>query len=266
MQKIIVFTDLHILPEGETIIGLDPSARCARGLAHALHHHPDAARIVITGDLTHHGKGAEYARLRALLADCPLPVSLMLGNHDRRAPFAAAFPDTPRTEDGFIQEIQDLDHARLILLDTLDEQAPDLHSGYLCPSRLSWLADALAGAQGRATVVFTHHPAFRTGFGGMDRIGLRNSDALIDTLHSHGPVAQIVSGHIHRTMQGTAGGIPNAVFKSPCHQMPLILGDQSPHLSVDEPGAYGLLLIGPDGVVVHTEDFGLPRAEARTYS
>ena len=47
MQKIIVFTDIHILPEGGTIIGLDPAARFAQGLAHALDRHPDADRIGI---------------------------------------------------------------------------------------------------------------------------------------------------------------------------------------------------------------------------
>ncbi len=265
MQKIIVLTDLHILPKGETIIGLDPAARFGQVLADALHQHPDAERIVLTGDLTHNGRPSEYAHLRALLADCPLPVSLMLGNHDRRASFSAAFPDTPLTDAGFVQRVIDLDHARLILLDTLDEDAPDLHSGYLCAARLDWLADALDTAQGHPCILFTHHPAFVTGFGGMDRIGLRNRSELIDLLRRKGVVTQIVSGHIHRTLQGAAGGIPNAVLKSPCHQMPLILGAQSPHLSIDEPGAYGLLLIGPEGVVVHTQDVGLPTVTPDSY-
>jgi len=36
MRKILVFTDLHLLPEGETLIGLDPGARLRQGLGHAL--------------------------------------------------------------------------------------------------------------------------------------------------------------------------------------------------------------------------------------
>ncbi|MGC1488813.1 MAG: phosphodiesterase, partial [Albidovulum sp.] len=68
MQKLLVFTDIHFLADGGTIIGLDPVARFQMGLAKALANHPDAGRIIITGDLTHHGEAAEFARLRAVLA------------------------------------------------------------------------------------------------------------------------------------------------------------------------------------------------------
>jgi 3',5'-cyclic AMP phosphodiesterase CpdA len=265
MHKLIVFTDLHLTAEGETIIGLDPFDRFIRGLAHALDRHPDAARVVLCGDLTHHGAPVEYARLRTALDTCPLPVSIMLGNHDRRAPFHAAFPAAARMETGHVQHVTDLPGYRLICLDTLDEEAEDIHSGWLCDARLGWLDAALAEAQDRRVIVFTHHPPIDTGFSGMDRIGLRNRATLIARLHAAGNVAQIVSGHIHRTIQGAAGGVPVAIFKSPCHQMPMTLGDHDPTLSIDEPGAYGLLLLGAEGVVVHTEDFTLPPAQASVY-
>ena len=58
MAKILVMTDLHITPEGQSIIGLDPGQRLADGLAHAARVHPDADRLVLMGDLTHHG--ADY--------------------------------------------------------------------------------------------------------------------------------------------------------------------------------------------------------------
>lgn len=265
MQKIIVFTDIHILPEGGTIIGLDPAARFTQGLAHALDRHPDADRIVITGDLTHKGAAAEYARLRALLAGCPVPVSLMLGNHDRRDPFVTAFPETPLTDEGFVQDVIDLGDTRLVLLDTLDESADDLHSGHLCAHRLDWTARALADAGDRRVVVLTHHPPIVTGFAGMDDIGLRNRAEFIALLAAQGNVVQVVSGHIHRTIQGSAGGIPAAIFKSTCHQMPMALGHRDTRLSTDEPGAYGLLLLTDDGIVVHTEDFTLPPAGQDVY-
>ncbi|WP_428515616.1 phosphodiesterase [Roseovarius sp.] len=270
MQKIIVFTDIHFVPEGETIIGLDPAARFAQGLAHAQKHHPDAARIVITGDLTHHGTEPEYRRLQAALADVQIPVSLMLGNHDRRRPFRSVFTDAPQTPEGFVQDSIDLDDTRLVLLDTLNEESDDTHSGLLCNDRLDWMEAAIAGAQGHRVILFLHHPPILTGFGGMDWIGLKSRRQLAARLEGHDSVHQIVAGHIHRTIQGgfaTGAGnrIPTAIFKSPCHQMPMALGFQDPSLSVDEPGAYGLLLLGPDGIVVHTEDFTLPPADRVCY-
>jgi 3',5'-cyclic AMP phosphodiesterase CpdA len=266
MQKVIVLTDIHLVPEGETIIGIDPFARFMQGLAHALDNHPDAARVVLCGDLTHNAAPPEYARLRAALDTCPLPVSLMLGNHDRRAPFLAAFPEAERIETGHIQHHADIGNYRLICLDTLNEEAEDTHSGWLCATRLDWLDERLAEAGDRRVIVFTHHPPIETGFKGMDWIGLKNRADLTARLGRAGNVAQIVSGHIHRTIQGSAGGIPVAILKSPCHQMPMALGYRDPSLSIDEPGAYGLLLLTDDGVVVHSEDFTLPPGEAQIYT
>lgn len=265
MQKIIVFTDIHLVPDGETIIGLDPFARFMLGLSHALEHHPDAARIVLCGDLAHNAAEAEYTRLRQALEGCPLPVSLMLGNHDRRSPFLAVFPEAARMETGHIQHHVDIGGHRLICLDTLNEEAEDTHSGHLCPARLEWLDRTLTDAAERRVIVFTHHPPIDTGFQGMDWIGLKNRVDLIARLRVHGNVEQIVSGHIHRTIQGSASGIPVAIFKSPCHQMPMALGYQDPSLSIDEPGAYGILLLTDEGVIVHTEDFTLPPSQAATY-
>ena len=47
--------------------------------------------------------------------------------------------------------------------------------------------------------------------------------------------------------------------------MPMALAEASSHLSIDEPGAYGLLLLSGDGVIVHTEDFTLPQSAPETY-
>ncbi|MGB7267950.1 MAG: phosphodiesterase [Albidovulum sp.] len=265
MQKLLVFTDIHFLADGGTIIGLDPVARFQMGLAQALANHPDARRIIITGDLTHHGEAAEFARLRAVLADCPMPVSLMIGNHDRRAPFRAAFPEVPVTDAGFVQSTIDTGSYRLIMLDTLDEEAEVEHSGLLCPHRLDWMDRAIAEAGDRRVIIFTHHPPITTGFAGMDRIGLRNRAEVAQRLRNHGNVCQIIAGHVHRTISGATAGIPTAIFKSPCHQMPMALENDDEHLSIDEPGAYGLLLLGDDGVIVHTEDFTLPAGEVASY-
>ncbi len=264
MQKLLIFTDIHIVPVGADIIGLDPAARFRVALDHALETHPDAARVIITGDLAHHGAPAEYARLRAVLHDIPLPVSLMIGNHDKRAAFRAAFPETPVDENGFVQSFVDFDGRRLIFLDTVDGTAAAEHSGYLCPDRLRWLADALTTAPARRAILFMHHPPITTGFAAMDRIGLRNRAGLCAFLRAHPQVEQIIAGHVHRTISGAAGGIPTAIFKSPCHQMPMVLAADDEHLSVDEPGAYGLLLLTDEGVIVHTQDVGLPPGAARS--
>ncbi|RKF15417.1 phosphodiesterase [Roseovarius spongiae] len=266
MRKIIVLTDLHFMPEGGRIGHLDPAARFRAVLGHALTHQSDAERIIITGDLAHHGRAEEYARLRAALADCPLPVHLTLGNHDRRAAFRAAFPGAPCDDAGFVQQVIDSGDVRLILLDTLDEDAAIEHSGRLCAERLDFLQSALAGAGGRRVVIFMHHPPVDVGFDAMDAIGLADKEAFRATLARHGAVSQIVAGHVHRTIHGSVAGIPVSVLKSPCHQSPMMGPGTDTHASVDEPGAYGIVWLHDGGVIVHSEDVDVPHRRLLSYA
>jgi 3',5'-cyclic AMP phosphodiesterase CpdA len=264
MNKILVLTDLHLCPAGDEIIGLDPSARFAACLAAAAKDHPDADHLILCGDLAHHGPTKVYTNLRTQLADAPWPVTLMLGNHDNRANFQEVFPEAPITKSGHVQSIIDLPEHRLICLDTLDgpPAPPDQHSGYLCSDRLEWLRTQLDTADKCKVIIFAHHPVLDIGFDGMDAIKLRNSDAFLDLIGQYPNVAHLVFGHLHRTISGSIRGIPFSIFKSPCDQMPLLLGVPGTSHSVDEPGAYGLLLLNSDSIVVHSEDVGL---NATTY-
>ncbi|MFD0857666.1 phosphodiesterase [Roseovarius aquimarinus] len=262
MRKILVFTDLHYTAQGALIGHLDPDARFRAGLAHALAQFPEAERIVITGDLTHHGRPEEYARLAAALKDCPLPVHLTIGNHDRRAAFAEAFPKAPRTAEGHVQEVIDCGDVRLILLDTVDEGQD---GGTLCDARLAWLDAALAGAEGRSAVVMLHHPPMEVGFAAMDAIALANRAEFLAVLKRRANTCQIVAGHLHRTVSGAAGGIACTILKSPCHQSPIMQPGMDSDASVDEPGAYGILYLGAEGVVVHSEDYGIPGRRVLSY-
>ena len=268
MSKLIVFTDLHILPEGGRIIGLDPSERLRKGIAHVNLHHPDTHHVLFTGDLTHRGDVASYQRLRDLLSALRCPYSLLLGNHDQRENFLSVFPEAPLDANGFVQQALDIaphtgqgvhpDGARLLLLDTLfapPYNFPDSYSGFLCEQRMDWLAQQLASAGKRPVHIFMHHPPHATGFVGMDAIALRNGEAFYELLLHHGNVRHIFAGHVHRTISGTSHGIAFSVFKSPCHQQPMPFAAEDTTLSVDEPGAYGIVLLRPDGVLVHTEDY-----------
>jgi 3',5'-cyclic AMP phosphodiesterase CpdA len=249
LAKLLVLTDLHSVEEGADIIGLDPFARAKEVLDHALANHSDADHLIITGDLTHHGRIAQYERLKELLAAVQMPMTLLLGNHDRRDEFNEVFG-----EDGFAQNAVDVSGTKLICLDTLDgpPYPTGHHAGLLCDERLQWLDVQLSGVD--RAIVFMHHPPFNVGFDGMDEIKLANSDAFFEIIKRHGNVDQLICGHVHRTISGNVRGVPFTIFKSPCHQMPMVLGDGDSSLSVDEPGAYGIILIEHDSIIAHSED------------
>ncbi len=262
MTKLIVFTDLHMLPEGGRIIGLDPYARLLNGVHHVNQMHPDATRVICTGDLTHRGDATSYRRLREVLCQLQVPYSLLLGNHDHRSNFRDIFPELPVDSAGFVQQVIDLPLGRLILLDTLHEPPHEFPyaSGYLCERRLAWLAAQLSAAGNRPTYIFMHHPPHAVGFPGMDEIRLVNEDAFYDLVMRHGNVRHIFAGHIHRTISGSSRGIPFSIFKSPVHQQPMLLDVVDCSLSVDEPAAYGIILLRDNGVLVHTEDYEIAAA------
>lgn len=257
-HKMLVMTDIHMTKPGRLIIGLDPFERFRACLEHAALTHPEADGLILMGDLTHHGITEQYNRLKEALLDLPWPVHLMLGNHDYRAKFVTAFPEAPLDPNGFVQQTLEIGDYRLVLLDTHAPERTPYHGGYLCEDRLEWLSCQLSGVDTGKAVVFMHHPPFVTGFPGMDAIGLEGQNSYCEIVSNTPSVAMTLSGHVHRTIWGVAGGKPAAVLKSPCHQMPMELTDEDSSLSVDEPGAYGVLLMGESGVVLLTEDVGLP--------
>ena len=81
-MKIIHISDIHLTIPGEEMGGLDPHARLTQALADVTANHPDATRIVITGDLAHWGERAAYEALRPTGLDA---VRLIFGQEIERA-------------------------------------------------------------------------------------------------------------------------------------------------------------------------------------
>lgn len=252
--KILLMSDIHITELGTNIVGLDPQACFQRCLDHAAHHHGDASHLFLMGDLTHHGVYAEYEILKKILSEQPFPVTLMLGNHDRRKPFAKVFRNRSTA---FQHGHQDFGNTRILYLDTLDEAAANRHSGLMCKERLRWLQSQLHAGQG-PLIVLSHHHMLQSGFDGMDEIKLHNGDIVAQIIASSNRCQMVINGHIHRIIFSSCKGVAHAMIKSPCHQMPMVLGAGTSSLSVAEPGGYGLLLLDAEAPVLHHIDVELP--------
>ena len=176
-------------------------------------------------------------------------MTLVLGNHDRRAPFAQVFPEHSAA---FQQGHQDFSATRIIYLDTMDENAPNKHSGLMCPARLSWLQAQLEAGQG-PMIVLAHHHMLASGFEGMDEIKLSNGLAVAEMIAGSTRRQMVINGHIQHLQR-----LAHAMIKNPCQQMPMILGKGASSLSVAEPGGYGVLLLDPTSPVLHHVDVDLP--------
>lgn len=256
MTKLIAVTDIHIRPTGETIIGIDPYGRFCDALDHARRRHPDAAHLILMGDLAHSGQPQEYARIREALDGYPIPVTLMAGNHDHRDHLLAALPQ-PTDENGFLQTVIDTPTHRVICIDTLfgPPFIDYAHFGAYCDKRFAWLEERLAETT-LPVLLLSHHPPVQIGFPGLDQIRLRDDQRMADLLARY-PIAHMICGHVHRLISGQWRGTGFTILKSTCHQSPMDLEKTSMNLSTPEPAAYGIILLRPDSVIVHSEDYEL---------
>jgi Icc protein len=248
-------SDTHLRPPGATGVGgIDPASALAEavGAISRLEQAPDA--VVMTGDLADGGHEEAYALLRELLSPLPMPVYLLVGNHDAREPLAAAFPDHARfaagAPGGSLQYEADIGPLRMLVLDTL---APGHDWGELCDERLDWLEDRLARCAGRPVVVAMHHPPFATLVEPMDRIGLRRGGERLDAiLRAHPNIERVICGHLHRAIDARFGGTIASTCPSTVHQMHIDFDPASPYRWTREPPQFRLHAWTPSsGLVTH---------------
>lgn len=250
-------TDPHLPPPGERLRGgIDAAAALEAAVAAiARRHGPGgevpAAFAVLTGDLTRDGEPAAYARLREVLAGLPCPAHLLLGNHDDRAAFRAAFPEAPVDSDGFVQQALPSPAGLCLMLDTLEQGRSE---GRLCARRLAWLEARLRESEGEKVLLFLHHPPMPVGIPGMDAIALRDAEALWEVLAPHrARIRHLFHGHLHRPVAGSWRGIPLSSLRGTAFEVALSSG---PGVTVTArlPPCYGLVRVLEEEVVVHTQD------------
>jgi|TARA_B110000444_G_scaffold168707_1_gene157587 3',5'-cyclic AMP phosphodiesterase CpdA len=249
-RKILLMSDMHITEPSVDIIGLDPTIRFRNCLEHASLNHADASHLFLMGDLTHNGLANEYKILKKILQNQPFPTTLMLGNHDRRDTFLEVFPKlTTRFQHGSIN----FGNSKILYLDTLNENAKNKHGGLMCEDRLQWLEANLSLGSG-PIILLAHHHMLTSGFDGMDKINLQNGRQVADIIAASKRCQMVVNGHIHRIIVSTYKGVTHTMIKSPCHQMPMVLGAGTSRLSIAEPGGYGLLLLDEETPLLHHID------------
>ncbi|MBT3332821.1 MAG: phosphodiesterase [Rhodospirillaceae bacterium] len=211
--------------------------------------------VLCTGDLVDGGGADQYAVLAGVLKQLQMPFYLIPGNHDDRDGIRRHFPEhgylmEMAGSDGFIQYTLEDWGPRFIALDTL---VPGQTGGRLCQTRLGWLDDRLGDQPDRPTIIFMHHPPFRTGLARMDLKGLEDGAALAEILRRHDNIEAVLAGHLHRYITHRFAGTIAVTAPATAHQIALDLDDpDSLRVIMEPPG--GLLHVwfgGDDGLVSH---------------
>ena len=235
-------TDLHIGRPGKLAYELfDTSERLARCVDELSRQRPTPDVVLATGDLVDEGSKAEYLRLRRLLAPLQMPVFFIPGNHDDRDVLRGTFPDHGYLGRAGKPACYCIDDYPLRLIG-LDTTVPEQTGGVLEASQISWLDERLGAANARPTLLFMHHPPFKTGIARMDSIGLEPASAeeLGAVISRHPQVLLLTCGHVHRGIQVRWHGTVASICPSAAYQYGLNLDGSGLAPAPHEPPAYQL--------------------------
>jgi Icc protein len=241
---LLQLTDCHLMPQpGVPFRGIDSDATLAAVVAEAAALGIDFDRLLLSGDLVHHGGPDAYRRLLALIEPLPGVRHWIPGNHDEPAAMRAAAALACG------QERVDCGRWSLLLLDSTAH--PDGRGGgSLSEASLSWLQSALEQTADRHVLIALHHNPVGTDSAWQDAIMLGNADRFAQLVGAYPQVRAILCGHLHQQQARRLGTVP--VFCAPATsvqfkpaQAELALEDDA---QAARPG-FSWYRLGPDGSV-----------------
>ena len=257
MLTIAQITDLHVTTSRDPLNQLRNEQRLRQVLRSIHELKPRPAAIIASGDLVDHGEAAEYAELKAILAEAEIPIYFAVGNHDRREPFLEAFggPGARCDEHGFVQYAVNFGELRMVVCDTLDEGHDQ---ATFTPQRAAWLSATLAADPDTPTIVILHHPPILSGVRWMDPdpkapwIG-----EVAEAIRGHDQVRVMLCGHVHRAFHGLLAG--HVVATSPATSIQVTLNldpidmerPDGREILVAEPPGYVLVMVNEGQVTTH---------------
>lgn len=257
-MRIVHISDIHLHPE--PILGFEPVANFSACLNHVAQFQKDADLVVITGDLAHCGLRESYELLRAMIADAGFEGAraprLLIGNHDDREVFRAAFPEAADDGHGFVQWSEETDAGIFIYLDTNE---PGTHAGRYCDRRSDWLRGELEGARarGKPAFLFMHHNPIAVEVANADTIGIIDEarfQALLGDFRD--TIRHIFFGHCHFTLSGQVAGIPFSAPRSTNHVCWPDFSGISERMGYGAfSPSYNVCFFKPEGTIIHTIDF-----------
>lgn len=246
MTRIIQLSDIHMVDQGtlayDVVDTAEYLARAVSYIGDLLPNIGPVDGVVITGDLTDHGREQQYARLKELLSPLDLPLCVLPGNHDDRDVMRASFPDQSWSPepDRLNSHVQYGD-VHVLALDCL---VSGKAHGFLTPETLNWLEKELALLGSEPAIIALHHPPFLTGIRHMDAQPLHNAQELLQLIARHPGAKITICGHVHRYITSHQACGPVTIGPSVAHAV-------SPDLTADGASQFCL---EPGGFLLHSYD------------
>jgi Icc protein len=255
LLKLVIMSDIHLLPKGEVKRGLDTAPRFESAIQNVNSLHGDADLCVFAGDITEKSDVGAYELFDEIRAGNNLPQRVMLGNHDDRNVYLKHAKDPMLDENRFVEGYDDIKGHRVLMLDSSE---PGLLRGGLCEQRLSWVAERLAEAKAKALkiIVVLHHNPCALQMP-VDTYRLEAPEKLLNVLHESGAdIIQILAGHCHITTAGSWGGYPCATMSGNQHSVePFLRGSTGQQDCYESPAQYAVIMSDGVNCAVHFHSY-----------
>ena len=238
--RLLQITDTHFCERPGDILatGVDTD-RSLRRVLDTLHYHEHGCGdVIVTGDLAQDPVPGAYHRLRQALNGYPFSFHCLPGNHDDAETLLEALPA------GNVSCPKVLVRNDWVLL-LLDSSVPNEPWGWLSDTELAFVDETLSRHPAPHALLFLHHHPVPVGSPWIDRIALRNADALFATLDRHGSrVRGVVFGHVHQEVEVQRNNTRLIGAPATCIQF----APQTERLIVDDlPPGYRWLDLHADG-------------------
>ena len=254
LLKLVVMSDIHLLPPGQVKRELDTVPRFEKAIADLNNRYADADLCVFAGDIADAADREAYALFDQIRSGSDVPQRVMLGNHDNRDVYLD-YADAPMLDmNGFVQGYDDIKGHRILMIDTSEPGVQSL----LCDKRLSWIADRLAEArdQGLKVILLLHHNPCALQMP-VDTYRLGDPDRLLTVLKGSGAeIVQILAGHCHIATAGSWGGYPCATINGNQHRVePFLRGRSGQQACYSSPAQFAVILSDGINCVVHFHNY-----------
>jgi Icc protein len=238
--RLLQISDTHLSADQTyRLAGLNTANAFKQVIKHAKAHVGQPDLVIATGDLAHDASNESYSLLQQQLAQLGAPTFYLPGNHDRTDLLLAT---CAKHQDRFPFLLQENNWSILLL----DSSVIGKVSGHISPEQLVILEQKLSENSHRPTLICLHHHPIKIGSAWMDKIALKNPEALFAVLDKHPQVKGILYGHIHQAFDKQRKGITIMGAPSTCIQF----APNQDKFGIDEqPPGYRWLVLLPDGSI-----------------
>jgi 3',5'-cyclic-AMP phosphodiesterase len=239
LTRLIQVTDPHIGASADyRLAGVDTRRTFAEVMEQVRLEEPDI--LMMTGDNAADYSADAYRHFFSVMATFSQPWYWLPGNHDKVATAESVEGARP------FQRLVDLEHWRIILLDSVVPRSPN---GELGEDELNFLAAALAEPGHRHLAIFLHHHPVDINCAWLDTQRVADADRFFALVDSCPAVRGIFWGHIHQEFNAERQGVRLHSCPSTCIQF------------LPDSDDFALDLIAPGYRVIELRDNG----EINTY-